>query len=47
MTKVIATLMFALGIIALSTTAWAKCPAGSKYQCKKGWFSDKVVCGCR
>ena len=33
-------------VVAFTSAAWAKCPAGTKYDCYQG-YGGKVVCGCR
>lgn len=35
-----------LGIAAVTSEAWARCPPGTMYQCYQG-MGGKVVCGCR
>ena len=40
-------LLLVLGaIVAISSVAWAKCPAGTRYVCEQGW-NGKVICACR
>lgn len=35
-----------VALVASTTTAFAKCPLGTSYQCTQG-MSGKVICGCR
>lgn len=32
--------------VGIATSAWAKCPPGTSYQCYQG-MNGKVICGCR
>jgi hypothetical protein len=38
--------LVALAIVGQTTEAWARCPAGTSYQCHQG-MNGKVICGCR
>jgi hypothetical protein len=38
--------LMTLAVVGSVTEAWARCPAGTSYQCHQG-MNGKVICGCR